>query len=153
MLLLCAIMSIKPWDQFSGQWTVPELYHRQPYCSMITLCPLFILQLLSITSMFPCSILYEPHHFNALRVPAHHTQLYPCLGGQQTHVKEPIVSACQNGKRLNYNHLSLDGCGFLSFTHPLNFICFLEHGSCEVGACLPFWLKSASILRNYYGKE
>lgn len=37
----------------------------------------------------------------------------------QIGVKEPIVSACQNSKRLNYNHLSPDGSGFLSSTHVL----------------------------------
>ena len=134
---------------------MPELYHRHQYCATLTLCPPFMLHLLSVcvTTSFPLSISYEPHHFSALHVPLHHTHLYPCPGGQQTHMKEPIVSPCQNGKRLNYNHLSLGGSGSLSSTHTLSFTCMLEHGTCAPGICLPFWLKSASILRNHWGKE
>lgn len=134
---------------------MPELYHRHQYCTALTLCPPFMPQPLSVyvTTSFPLSVSYEPHHFGALCVPLHHTHLYPSPGGQQTRVKEPIVCACQNGKRLSYNHLSLGGSAFLSSTHILSFTCMLEHDNFEPGTCLSFWLTSGSILRNYWGKE
>lgn len=35
----------------------------------------------------------------------------------------------------------------------LSSTCMLEHGTWDLGTCLPLWLKSDSTLRNYYGKK
>lgn len=46
--LVCAIMPVKPRDQFNGQQAVPERCQRHQFCATLTLCPPFMLQLLSV---------------------------------------------------------------------------------------------------------